>query len=807
MDAKIAAQKATDYTGVSTSTELTRGQKLWNTLRDRRDTEPVSLERAKLLTASYKETEGLFPPIRRAKAMEKILTEIPIFIDEGQLLAGDWGARPMAAEWFPELNSRWVREELEAGVSPYQFKEEELALLREICEYWKGRDMRDSTLSFLGEEQAKKILELTEEGAMVFAALAAIHNDKGFNSMDYEKAISKGFSGVIAEIEEELAKTQVLDDESHQKVVFLKALIIGLEAGIKYGKRYAALARKLAKTAKGERRLELEKIAEVCEWVPANPARSFHEALQTVWFLHLFGYLDVGAPGESPGRMDQYLYPYYKRDTEEGKLTREEAIELLECLRVKMSSQRQFVKLSDRERSSGEAQFHNVTLGGQTSDGKDATNELSYLFLEAAFRTRTPHHTLSVRWHDNLSPDFALKAVELASLGCGWPAFFGDKASIAFLLEHGASIEEARNYCLGGCVIHHVAAKTGPTWPITYNMGKLLELTLNNGFDPRTGKQLGPKTGKFEDFQSIDELIEAFKKQIVYFLPIALDQLSIARLHHERFVPQIFCSAFLDDCIKRGKSSMGDGTPFQVSYINPCGVISVTDALAALQKRVFEDGTISKKELMEALAVNFEGKEDLRQLLLSAPKYGNDDDYVDHFAVDIYSWICRITRDIDVLYGYKIMISPHSISIHGHCGQKTGALPSGRMAWETLTDGAVSPTGGADFNGPTAVINSATKVDQHPFMGAVFNMKFTPSSLKTKEDKKKLLTLIKTYFDCGGKHIQFNVVDRQTLLDAQEHPERHRNLLVRVAGYSALFVELSHTVQSDIIKRTEEAFN
>lgn len=803
MDRKSTGQQATGYVDIFSQPELTRGQRLWNMLRDRRDTEPVSLERARLVTASYKETEGMFPAIRRAKALEKILAEIPIYIDEGQLLAGDFAARPMSAEWYPELNSRWVREELEAGISPYQFKDEEVALLREICDYWQHRDMQQITLTFLGEDEVKKVYDFGEEGAMLFGILGAIGAGKSWNILDYEKAIGKGFSGVIAEIEEELARTPSVNDESHQKVVLLSALIIGLKAGIQYARRYAVLARELAKTAEGGRRLELEKMAEVCEWVPENPARSFYEALQTVWFLHLLGKWDLDGSAESPGRMDQYLYPYYKRDIEGGRLTREETIELLECFRIKTSSQRQFTRLTERERHSGESQFHNVTLGGQTPDGRDATNELSYLFLEAAFRTRTPHHTLSIRWHDKLSPDFALKAAELASLGCGWPAFFNDNACIPFLLERGASIEEARNYCLGGCTLHHVPAQTAPTWPITYNMGKFLELALYNGFDPRTRRQVGLQTGKFEDSQSIDELIEALKKQIEHFMPIALNWINIARLNQDKYVPQIIQSAFLDDCIKRGKSSQGDGARRQGTYINPAGLISVADSLAAIQKCVFDDASISKRELIKALTTNFEGREDLRQLLLSAPKYGNDDDYVDHFAAELYSYLCREINNVDALYGFKPLISPHSISIHVHCGKKCGALPNGRLAGEPLTDGAVSPAGGADFKGPTAVINSTSKIDQHSLLGAVFNMKFTPGSLKTKEDKKKLLTLIKTYFDYGGKHIQFNVVDRQTLLNAQEHSESYRNLLVRVAGYSALFVELNRTVQNEIIQRTE----
>ena len=783
----------------------TRGQRLWRRLLERRQ-EPLSLERARLVTSSYKETDGLPIPIRRAKAFEKIVAEIPIYIDEGQLLVGDYGSRPMAVEWFPEYAVDWVPGELEDGQSPYKVAAEDIALINQICDYWKDKAVKESFLRYLGEEEVNRLWALTEEGAWVFGFFVEAQGTRGWNVADYPKAIRKGLLGILAEVEEELQRKPALDDTSFVKTYFLEALAIELKAAIRFSKRYAALARDLAKTAKGKRRQELERIAAICDWVPANPARSFYEAIQTMWFCHLLMYWDAEGFGISLGRVDQYLYPYYKQDIAEGKLSQEEAIELLECLRIKLSSKRNFVPRPVLETIAGDTQFHNCTLGGQTIDGKDATNELSFLWLEAAMRTRTPHPTLSVRWHEKLSPDFAMKAAELCRLGLGFPAWFGDKTSIPFLLEMGAPLEEARDYALAGCILHVIPHKTAATWPIVVSMPKVFELTLNDGVDPRLGKQLGPKTGRFEDFQTYEELYEAYKKQVKHFLGQASTYLNKTRLWRAQNLPLLFASCFFDDCIKRGQDIVGGGAHYQqtAQYLLPIGVVDVADSLTAVKKCVYEEGSVSKQELMHALEVNFKGKEDLRRFLLSAPKYGNDDDYADNIVADIYDWLTKMIGKVDALYGAKFANAPHNLSYQGATGRKVGALPSGRLAGLAVADGAVSPCQGADHKGPTAVINSCGKIDHLPIYGTLLNMKFHPSALKTKEGLLKFLALIRTYLDdYGGKHVQFNVVSRETLLDAQEHPDKYRNLVVRVAGYSALWVELDRTIQDEIIARTE----
>ncbi|MFC2022401.1 pyruvate formate lyase family protein, partial [Chloroflexota bacterium] len=462
-----------------------RGEILWKRMLDYRQNARLSLARAKLLTASYKETEGLPSPIRRAKAFEKIVTEIPIYIEEDDLLAGAFAAKPMDFEWYPEfavdqeMLSQNLDEVLAEGGSPED--------VREIVCYFKDRCLQNSFLSRLSDTERNRITEACDDGAWVYRAKTTLNIDRGYHSVDHNKVIEKGFLGVLAEVEKELLETRIKDDESYQKVNFLRGLTIVLNAGIQYAKRHAILARELADRAEGTRKAELEKIADTCGRVPANPARTFHEAVQSSWFLHVLMHLESRAQ-ESPGRMDQYLYPYYKHDIQEGKLTNEEAIKILECLRVKMSTLRLFSSVSYNELVSGEAQYHNVTLGGQTPEGEDATNELSYLFLEAAFRARTPHPTLSIRWHDKLPGDFTLKALELIRLGLGFPAFFNDNSSISWLLDQGVPLEVARGYCLSGCVHHTIPGQSSPFEALFISIPKCLELALHNGVDPRTHK-------------------------------------------------------------------------------------------------------------------------------------------------------------------------------------------------------------------------------------------------------------------------------------------------------------------------------
>jgi pyruvate formate-lyase/glycerol dehydratase family glycyl radical enzyme len=776
-----------------------RGQRLWERMLACRQDSRLSLARAKLVLSSYRETEGFPPPLRRAKALEAIAAGMPLFLEEGDLLAGEFAARPMNYEWYPEYA---VDQEMAAGQLEGLLGEGDTeADVREIIGYFKDRCLQHSYLAGLDEEKRKIIAENCEDGAWVYRAKTTLNIDRGYHAVDFEKVIHKGLEGVLAEVREELRTTPVTDEPSYQKNNFLKGLEIVLRAGMHYAKRHASLLRELARKTQGPRREELARIAAICERVPARPARSFHEAVQAVCFLHVLMHLESRAQ-VSLGRMDQYLYPYYRQDIDAGRLTKEEALEILDCLRVKLSTLRLFNGVLYNEIISGDAQYHNITLSGQTADARDATNELSFLFLEAAWRTRTPHPTLSIRFHDKIPRPFVRRALELVRVGLGFPAFFNDRAILPWLLASGAPLETARGYCLSGCVHHTIPGQSSPLEALFFSLPKCLELALHNGFDPRTQRQVGPKTGEFVKMKSFAELLEGFKTQVEFFARQGGAIIGEQRVVRTAIAPTMLASAFVDDCIPRGKSCLGDGARYVLLGQVGVGMIDAADSLAAVKKCVFDDRILRPQTLLDALAVNFKGKEGVRKALLQAPKYGNDEDFADSIATEIYGWWWRMVGQIDAAYGWKFLPSPYSVSAHGAAGKRVGALPSGRLAHTALADGAVSPCPGADVNGPTALMNSAGKIDQSPLFGTLLNMKFHPSALKTPEDLAKLQALIKTYFDYGGKHVQFNVIDSKVLREAQENPENYRNLIVRVAGYSALFNELHRSIQDEIISRT-----
>ena len=789
----------------------TRSQKLWSKLLEARPKAPVSQWRARLLTASWKETDGLPAALRRARAFEKIVTEIPIYLDDEQLIAGNFGAFPMATEWRPETNIEWLRDRFEEGRIGQNIKEEDIPEMMEIASYWKGISVIDSFHQYVGKEEEKRLKELDYLGAKIGRPYFPPLSGQGWWIPDYPKAIRMGLMGILDEVEKEIQAIPIhlVNQQSLDRKIFLESLVIEIKAGIKYAKRHADLARELSKSATGKRKAELEKIADICEWVPANPARTFQEALQTMWFCHLFIFHDSKYEGISPGRVDQYLYPYYKKDVEEGKLTREEAIELLELLRCHYSSYRLFTEAAHAQFVAADANWFNCMLGGQTADGKDATNELSYLWLEAAKRLGTPHPTLSVRVHEKMNEDFALKAAELCSLGRGYPAFFGDRSNIEFLLSQGVTLEDARDYAIAGCTLASPQGKMVSAKALGINVPKIFELALHDGVDPRTAMQIGPHTGNFVDFNTYEELWEAYRKQVSSIIEQFTVVFNLAGLIQGKVLPQLFPSILTDDCIKRGLPFNAGGCRYEQGmwYMLPQGPIDVADSLAAIKKCVFEDKTITKKQLMSALAANFEGEENqkFRRLLLAVPKYGNDDNYVDLIARDVYSMFDQIVSQIDALYGAKYVQSPHSLTGHGAFGRVTGALPSGRGAGLALADGNASPSQGMDKRGITAVLKSAGKLDQVPMQGLLLNQKLHPSVLKTQDDLKKFISLIKTYLiDYGGKHIQFNVISKETLLDAKAHPNNYKSLVVRVAGYSAFWVELDSVIQDEIISRTEQ---
>jgi pyruvate formate-lyase/glycerol dehydratase family glycyl radical enzyme len=581
-------------------------------------------------------------------------------------------------------------------------------------------------------------------------------------------------------------------------------VMIAQRAVIRFAERFAVLAEAMAAASvDANRKKELEKIAVTCRKVPANPAGSFYEALQSFWFIFL---MITPSPTASIGRFDQYMYPFYHKDIEKGAITDTDVLELLQCLRIKdMQINRTSGKLA-RQKNAGMAKWHNMTIGGVTPEGEDATNELSYLILDALKLCPVPHHTVTVRVHEGTPEDLMLKALEVVKTGIGMPAFVGDKSYVGYLTGEGVALKDARDYAMAGCID---AAITGKSRIASYGMfivPKVLEVTLHNGIEPQTGRQLGPETGEFGNFVSFDDFLTAFKTQLRYFLGLHAEKNNIELQVSRELFPDPLRSSLMDDGIKAGKALLDRTFPFENGAVmNPVGMINVVDSLAAIKKLVFEEKKFSNQELKDALRSNWKGDgyAEMRKMFLAAPKFGNNDEGVDAIATDLFRFWADTTVQFETCLGGKHKPTGVSVSAQWPGGTLTGATPDGRYAGECLADGTVSPMRGMDLHGPTAALNSAMKIDQTAYQAALLNMKFHPSSLKTDADLRKLSFLIRTYFSMNGKHIQFNVVNRNVLTDAQENPERHKDLIVRIAGYSAYFTQLGRPMQNEIIGRTE----
>lgn len=777
------------------------------------DQYPMGVEKARLITSAYKRTDGEPEIIRRAKVLAHILDHITIFIQDGELIVGNGASKPMGVE-IDYYYSIWPEEEIYGLKNEgWDITEQEIAEAASMNEYWRYRNLVSRIGEAFDEErlwpfaQSGMVLppwRTKEEGSGGGYAESGMGLGPGFYlcTVDFEKVLQGGLNKLISEAEEELRKTRLLSSDSITKVYFLKAVIIGLQAVNRFAKRFSHLAKELAsKETDPKRKKELERISEICQWVPAHPARSFYEAIQSLWFIFL---MITPSPTASLGRMDQYLYPFYKKDIEEGRTTDEEVLELLQCLRIKdMELNRVSGKLN-RQKNSGMAKWHNATIGGQRPDGKDATNPLTYLILEAAKQCPTPHHTITVRVHEGTPELLMKKALEVVKTGIGMPAFVGDKSYIEYLLKEKVPIEMARDYALTGCIDIGLAGESRIAAYPMFIVPLVLELTLNNGVNPKTDRQFGPQTGDPESFKSFEDLMGAFKKQLAYFMEIAAENNNLHLRASNDLFPDPVRSVLMANSITEGKNILGRTFLFENgAVLNMIGMINVADSLAAIKKLVFDEKKVTMKQLKTALASNWKGYEELRKLCLSAPKFGNNEDYVDTIAHDLYQFWADTAVTFDTVFGGKDKPSAISISSQWPGGALTGATPDGRYAGECLADGAMSPMRGRDTHGPTAVIKSASKIDQVSYQSTLLNMKFHPSALKKEEDLQKLGALIQTYFSLGGKHVQFNVVNRETLLEAQKHPENYRDLVVRIAGYSAHFVQLSKPMQDEIINRNE----
>lgn len=778
---------------------------------------PLCVEKARLVMESYRQTEGEPTIIRRAKATAHYLDNKTIFIEDDELIVGNVASKPMGLE-AGSLGPTWPEEDMEnLRNGGLDISKEDEALLRSMDDYWKGkgRTLDERQGQFYDNERLWPFIQSgilcppwkkKNEGRGTGAAGVGWGLGLGLTLIvvDYEKVLKEGLNKIIHDAQEELRNLRYMDADAIKKADFLKSVVISLSAIVRIANRFGDLAAQIAAEEKDpSRKRELKRIAETCHHVPGNPARTFYESVQSFWFIWI-----MIASGTTPGgRFDQFMYPFYKKDKEESRITNDGVLELLECLRIKVM-QYNFVGGGQlqRQKWAGMARWNNWVIGGVTPNGEDATNELSYLILEAAKDCQTPHHTITVRVHEGTPEALMLKAIEVVKTGIGMPAFVGDKSYIGYLVGQGVPIEDARNYALAGCLDVNIPGKSRINAFGMFIVPRVFEITMNNGFDPRLGMQLGPKTGEFESFETFDDFMNAFKKQLKYFMGLTVEEHNILLMAQAELFPDAVHSALMVDAIKVGRDALDRKLPFENgSALNLVGMVNVADSMAAVKKLVFDEKKISREELKAALDANWQGDghEKIRKMCLKAPKYGNGEVYVDKIAKELYKFWADTAITFPTAWGGSTKPTGISITAHAPGGALTGATPDGRFAGETFADGTISPAQGKDTHGPTALIRSAMTIDQIPFQATLLNMKFHPSALKTEEDMRKLSILIRTYFSQGGKHVQFNVVNKDMLLDGQIHPEKHRDLIVRVAGYSAYFVTLGKPVQDEIICRTE----
>lgn len=814
----------------------------------------IESARARLITESYMETEGQPIVLRRAKAFYHILEKIPIVIRDRELIVGSTTLAPRGCQTYPEFSFEWLEKEFGTVATreadPFYISEKTAKEIVEADRYWKGRTTSELATSYMAPETLKAIEH------NVFTPGNYFYNGVGHITVKYEEVLDIGYEGIKEKAEAELEKCSVGDADYATKSSLLEAMIISCDAVILYAKRYEKLAAAMAaKSNDPVRKSELLHIAENLSHVPAKGATGFYEACQSFWFVQQLLQLESSGHSISPGRFDQYMYPYYEKDIESGKITRAFAQELIDCIWVKLNDLNKCRDAESAKGFAGYSLFQNLIVGGQNEEGVDVTNDLSFMCLDASLHVFLPMPSLSIRVWNGSPYELLVRAAEVTRSGIGLPAYYNDEVIIPSLMSRGLSLEEARDYGIIGCVEPQKAGKTmGWHDAAFFNMLRPLEMVFSNGVD--AGEQIGPRTGEVEEFRTYDEFVTAYKLQMEYFISLLVNaDNSIDQAHGER-VPLPFLASMVDDCMKRGKTCEQGGAVYNFTGPQGFGVANVGDALYAIKKLVYEEKKFTLSELKAALMFNF-GKEpngpvikqiagsvtkemlekgvtpdaasvqtatagiiagamteeakkrygEILELILQKPKFGNDIDDVDAFAREAAYMYTKPLLKYKNPRGGQFQAGLYPVSANVPLGAQTGATPDGRLSGVPVADG-VSPTAGMDINGPTAAANSVAKLDHGiASNGTLFNQKFHPSALSGDEGLHKFVDLIRTYFDKKGMHMQFNVVSRETLLDAQKHPENYRHLVVRVAGYSALFTTLSKSLQDDIIRRTEQAFD
>ena len=813
----------------------------------------IESARAKLITESYKATEGQPVITRRAEAFAHILRNIPMIIRDNELIVGSSTIAPRGCQTFPEFSYQWLEDELDTVATrtadPFYIAEETKAELREVHKYWKGKTSSELATSYMAPEAIKAIEH------NIFTPGNYFYNGVGHVTVKYEEVLAIGYKGIIDKARAELEKCQVGDGNYAKKSHFLNAVIVSCQAVIEYAERYAELASQMAAECTDPvRKQELLQISENCSRVPANGATSFYEACQSFWFVQQLLQVESSGHSISPGRFDQYMYPYYKADIDKGVITREAAQELLDCIWVKLNDLNKVRDAASAEGFAGYSLFQNLIVGGQDKYGNDVTNDLSVMCILASMHVHLPMPSLSIRVWNGSPHELLIKAAELTRTGIGLPAYYNDEVIIPALQNRGLTLEDAREYNIIGCVEPQKAGKTdGWHDAAFFNMCRPLELVFSKGMDK--GELVGIQTGDVTKMTTFEEFFDAYKKQMEYCISLMVNADNAIDVAHSERVPLPYESCMVDDCLSRGLSVQEGGAVYNFTGPQGFGIANMADSLYAIRKLVYEDKKVSMEEYKQALAWNYDkgldqqSVSDMSEMILKGmqdagmavntdtakavlqtvmrlkpteeqlrrfteihhmidevPKFGNAIDDVDYFARDVAYTYSRPLQKYMNPRGGHYQAGLYPVSANVPLGGQTGATPDGRYAHTPVADG-VSPTAGKDVKGPTAAATSVSRLDHFIVSnGTLFNQKFHPSALAGREGLEKFVALIRTFFDQKGMHMQFNVVDRETLLDAQKHPENYAHLVVRVAGYSALFTTLSRSLQDDIIRRTEQGF-
>lgn len=814
----------------------------------------VEADRGVLITESYQQTEGEPVITRRAKAFAHICEEIPITIRPLELVVGSATKAPRGCQVFPEFSYEWLEAEFDTiatrTADPFYISEETKETLKAVYPYWKGKTTSELASAYMAPE-ARTAIEHN-----IFTPGNYFYNGIGHVTVNYGDILQRGLTGIKQDAEKALASCSPGDGDFCRRSHFLEAVILSCDAAIGYAKRYAALALSQAREEQDPvRRQELLTIAQNCANVPEKGASTFWEACQSFWFIQMLLQMESSGHSISPGRFDQYMYPYYEKDIREGSLTREAAQELIDCIWVKLNDLNKARDAASAEGFAGYSLFQNLIVGGQDREGLDVTNDLSFMCIDASHHVFLPQPSLSIRVWNKTPQELMIKAARLTRTGIGLPAYYNDEVIIPSLVSRGLTLQDAREYNIIGCVEPQKSGKTdGWHDAAFFNMCRPLELVFSNGFDK--GERISVQTGDVTQMKTFEEFYDAYKAQMNYMISLLVNADNAIDAAHSERCPLPFLSGMIEDCIGRGKSVQEGGAVYNFTGPQGFGIANMADSLYAIKTLVYDEKKITMAELKEALEHNFgqgvsadqiqeitanlvkellsrgqklteadvekvaalvaqtaqgdssenAGYQRIREMLLDAPKFGNDIPEVDAFARDVAYTYTRPLENFKNPRGGQFQAGLYPVSANVPLGAQTGATPDGRLANTPVADG-VSPSAGMDTHGPTSAANSVSKLDHFiASNGTLFNQKFHPSALAGRKGLENFVALIRAYFDQKGSHMQFNVVDRETLLDAQKHPEKYKGLVVRVAGYSALFTTLSKSLQDDIIRRTEQGF-